>query len=1236
MATLALSVAGQVVGGAVGGPFGATIGRALGALAGNALDQMLFGETASATQGSDIRLTGSSEGGAVPRLYGWGRLSGNIIWATELEEMSSETRGAKGTGSGDGTEIVASFAVALCQGEVQHLGRIWADGEVLETADLTIRFYPGSETQEPDSLIAAKQGAGGAPAYRGLSYLVFERLPLSGFGNRIPQISVELCRVVGELEPLIRSVTIIPGATEFGYDPVARVRVLRPGTTESENAHLSTARSDWTLSIEELLALCPNLEHVALVTSWFGDDLRAGSCTIRPKVEAAARTVKGTSWSVAGLTRGAAQVVSSHDGAPAYGGTPSDAALLAAIADLKARGLAVTLYPMLLMDIAEDNSLGQPAYPWRGRIGAEDGAGAAAAVAAFMGTGSGWDYRRFIAHNAALAATAGADALIVGSELVGLGHLRDVSGGFPFVTALTGLVAATKAAHPELDLVYAADWSEYSGFSPPEAPGDRRYPLDPLFAHPAIAAVGIDNYLPLCDWREGEDHADFALADGPWDLDYLAANVAGGEGFDWYYASDADRLSGTRTPITDGAYSEPWIWRVKDIAAWWANPHHERIGGVRAATPTAWVPKGKQIWFTELGCAAVDKGANQPNVFPDAKSAEGGLPFFSSGAPDALMQRQALRAQLRHWTGTANPVSPVYGGTMVRADRISLWTWDARPFPAFPALSEVWADAANHATGHWLTGRLGGLAADELLAAIGRDLGLELVAERVAPPFVMGLPVTGLASGREMIEPLLLASGLDLAARTDGVALVPARPREGIVVDDPVAGEDSPRLQLTRGDPGERVGRLAVNFAERLNDYQSASLMAVAPEGEALESVSLPFVLDRSEARGSAERLLAHRTGERETLNLSLPLSALALDVGDRLSVTGLGPFVVTEIRDAAAREVTAKSLVATPRALVSSLVTGGRSRPVATTSSAEVAVMALPPDPASPERARLGFAAYASPWPGLVDIVDAATGVRLIRLDRPAVMGEVATALLPGAPAVWDRASFEVTLYSGHLADEGEEAVLAGANRLAIETDAGGWEIIGFAEAELVAERRYRLSRLLRGLDGSDVAIGPVSAGRRVVLLDAAVGQLDLPEAWIGAGRALRVYSGASDAEGAAVELSDDLATSLLLPPAHLAARRSVDGTITLRWIRRSRGDSGSWALSEVPLEAAPEAYRLRLFDGATPKREVVLNEAAFAYLPAAQIADFGAPATSFTFEVCQLSPTLGAGHAAVESFHA
>ena len=261
MATLALSVAGQFAGALVGGPFGATMGRALGALAGSVVDGWLFGDKPEAPA-FDIRLGSSAEGAPIPRLYGWGRLAGNIIWARELERLGGETAGAKGFGGGEEEEeIGASFAIGFCEGRVARLGRIWADGQLLDTRGLTLRFYHGDEDQLPDSLIEATQGPGNAPAYRGLCYLVVENLPLRRFGNRIPQISAELCRVVGELEPSIRAVTVIPGATEFGYDPTPRLRLVGPGQGVSENAHLAAGTSDWTVSIDELQDLCPALEH---------------------------------------------------------------------------------------------------------------------------------------------------------------------------------------------------------------------------------------------------------------------------------------------------------------------------------------------------------------------------------------------------------------------------------------------------------------------------------------------------------------------------------------------------------------------------------------------------------------------------------------------------------------------------------------------------------------------------------------------------------------------------------------------------------------------------------------------------------------------------------------------------------------------------------------------------------------------------------------------------------------
>ncbi len=91
--------------------------------------------------------------------------------------------------------------------------------------------------------------------------------------------------------------------------------------------------------------------------------------------------------------------------------------------------------------------------------------------------------------------------------------------------------------------------------------------------------------------------------------------------------------------------------------------------------------------------------------------------FLFSGGRDALMQERALSALLAYrdpaapgFMATRNPVSAVYGGRMIDVAWSHVWAWDARPFPAFPLMTDVWSDGGNWETGHWLNGRLGALS----------------------------------------------------------------------------------------------------------------------------------------------------------------------------------------------------------------------------------------------------------------------------------------------------------------------------------------------------------------------------------------------------------------------------------------------------------------------------------------------------------------------------------------------
>ncbi|MEW9837857.1 baseplate multidomain protein megatron, partial [Mesorhizobium marinum] len=914
MATVLLQVAGAAIGSLLG-PIGTAIGAAAGALAGYTIDQALINGTRrfEGPRLSGARPFTAEEGIALPRLYGTARLGGIMIWATRFQEKRTTRR----EGGKTGPKITeysyfANVAFALCEGEIAGIRRIWADGREIDRDRIELRVHPGGENQQLDPLISAKQGADNAPAYRGTAYVVIERFALVDFGNRIPQFQFEVIRVVGELPPRIRAVTLIPGATEYGLSPSLVTRRRREGETEAVNRHTLLEGTDLTASLDELQMLCPNLEHVAVVVAWFGDDLRAGSCRIRPGVTTDNGAGFSANWRVSGVARGSAMVVSTHDGGAAYGGTPSDRSVMDAIADIKARGLKVTLHPFIMMDVAAGNTLPdpyggptQPAYPWRGRIAcdpapqmpgtADRTAAARTQVAGFCGDAapgqfsvlqntvdfSGptdeWGFRRFVLHHAKLAQAAGGiDAFLIGSELRGLTTLRDENDAFPFVEALCVLAAEARGfLGAATKITYGADWSEYFGYHPLDGTGNVHFHLDPLWAHPDVDAVGIDNYMPLSDWRDA-DHSTgnpdgFS---GPYDPAGLRAQIAGGEGFDWYYPTFAARQSRDRVAITDGAFGKPWVFRCKDLKGWWSSLHHDRIGGAEMATPTAWVPQSKPIFLTELGCPATDKGPNQPNVFSDPKSAESTLPHFSSGGRSDLAQQSFLAAHHRYWDPTApgfeaaaNPASSLFAGRMVDPRRLYVWAWDARPYPAFPLRSERWSDHGNWHYGHWLNGRLANPTTGELINAILADHGLPPASVDGAGGTVQGYVIDAPGSARSAIEALADLFGLAVLETPSGLAFRSEAAASGpIELSELVSDGNAPVVETVRTPDHQLPVEAVLGFRDPMVSHQAVSVRRTraGASGSRQHAIGFPGVLEAGQGRALAADWLQRVWSERE------------------------------------------------------------------------------------------------------------------------------------------------------------------------------------------------------------------------------------------------------------------------------------------------------------------------------------------------------------------------------------
>lgn len=874
----------------------------------------------------------------------------------------------------------------------------------------------------------------------------------------------------------------------------------------------------------------------------------------------------------------------------------------------------------------------------------------------FLGDSEDWGFRRFILHHAHLAAAAGGvDAFLIGSEMSGVSRLRDGADAFPFVKELCALAGAVRAVlGPAVHITYGADWSEYFGHQPADGSGDVFFHLDAFWGHEEVAAVAIHNYMPLSDWRD-EDHRG-GNPDGfvePYDRAGLKSQIVGGEGFDWFYASAADRLERLRSPIADGAHGKPWVFRYKDLVAWWENAHFDRLGGIEAPTPTAWVPRGKPIWFSELGCPAVDKGPNQPNVFPDPKSSENAAPHFSDKGRSDLAQRRFIEAHQGYWDPShpafaeaGNPHSDLYEGRMVDAGRITLWAWDARPFPAFPARGDVWADGDNWQLGHWLNGRLSGIAVSDLIDAVLSDHGLPAADTRGVAGTLTGYVSEDPTTARAALEPVAELFGL--GAHEQGGKLVFFSEARGVgrtELTELVIADASPMRERTRLPDHELPGEVELGYRDLFLDHQSAVARAEkwGGAGAGRAALALPAIMDAGQARALVEDWLSRKWAGRESTSLALAPGRRDVTPGGLISIADDDrEYIVTRIDDGLSRQVSARRMRRGARA---------PWRPAAPPPGSSVAMLAavphavfldLPmgPQETNPEN-QFRVAMRARPWRSQIVLASPETTgfSQRATVTAPATMGRLAAPLAGGFEGRLDRnGSVLLELFDGELASVSRLQMLNGANAAAIRSASGAWEVLQFQSAEEMAPSLWRLTGLLRGQLGTgDAMLAGAGTGADFVLLDDVVAPAGLQASEIGLELKWRVVASGSNLDGGgaaqAVETGGLRALSPLAPVHLRLARVGSDAVIS--WIRRGRIDADSWAGTDISLGEASEAYHVAVsLPDAAPSRQWQVDEPRLTYPAAAIEADFGAMPEEIELSVRQLSQAVGPGLPATSRF--
>jgi len=831
---------GSFLGGMLGGGPISSILKYAGRYIGNYIEHSAYSpETFFASKGhiDDIYNPISNFPYPISIVFGTGKVRGRVIWSLDLREVAQESedirffkdsKRAKSKVFHTNYKYFADFALLICRGEIQDIGRVWINNIESDIGQYQFMLYRGSDNQAPDTFIS--QYEKNAPAFRGLAYIVFSNFPLEKFNNKIPVFDFEvIAKPKNILSKQIKNICIIPASGEFVYDTETVLKIQQDDLIPAEiareaiNMHNNEHVADALHNLNTLMYSFPNLEYVSVTVAWFGDHLDAGLCNIYPAIEN--RSINSTQlWSVGEYSRINAREISKDiEHYPLYGGTISDASLVRYLKTLKSRNLKIVFNPMLLMDIIDK--------PWRGHI-----SGDTIGVKKFFNHDKG--YKKYILHYARLVKDY-VDVFLIGSELVALTRVRDQN-LYPAIGELINLAKEVRLTlHKGTKISYGADWSEYHHF-------DGYYNLDDLWASDYIDFVAIDVYFPLTD-SVGSNVTKKDIIEG----------FNSKEGFEYYFDNGDKKL-----------LDPQWAW--KNLKYWWENPHINSDN-----TRSSWIPKSKKIWFTEFGFPSIDKATNQPNIFYDPVSRDGGFPQFSNGEVDFEIQRKAIEVFLEYWDNNE------------MVEKSFLYCWDARPYPAFPH-QNFWRDAYLWSRGHWVNGKLFHDNLSSIITSLclrsgfGSDdfniWGLE--------DNIDGMVLGRVSSAWDTI--LMLKAAFLFEIRTNNQGIVEFISREYLreievdskdLVDYGLDGITC--KEITEKDI---IHNIKFSFLDAQRDFQNNYINLYSEKQSYGErySMNIPIVMNMNTARLMGKKILANESLGRMNFKFKLPFTYYdSVDVGD-------------------------------------------------------------------------------------------------------------------------------------------------------------------------------------------------------------------------------------------------------------------------------------------------------------------------------------------------------------------
>jgi hypothetical protein len=520
---------------------------------------------------------------------------------------------------------------------------------------------------------------------------------------------------------------------------------------------------------------------------------------------------------------------------------------------------------------------------------------------------------------------------------------------------------------------------------------------------------------------------------------------------------------------------------------------------------------------------------------------------------------------------------------------------------------------------------------------------------------ILGFLMPGQATARSSIEQLMLAyafdavqSGLQIKFVKRGKTPVATIPLEDLAAHR--IGEDVPAaINVSRVDDVALPARIAVRYVNRDSDYLVSTQLSQRLTGRAQAemTVDVPIVLSDAHAKAVADLMLFTAWTARNRATWQTNVEYLSHEATDVVTVVDRNFYVTKRTLEGWILKFEGEGDPGL--ALIGGAVAAASlPPPVAGVGTAPLTDMLIV-DSALLRDADDSPGAYLALWPN--SSPEDWKGAQLWARVSGGAWSRVASVGVPGATLgvtlsalgdwtgghVFDATNqVVVQMANGELASATRGEVLAGGNIAAVGAP-GRWEIVAYQDVELTSDGDYRLSRLLRGLFGTEWAIGTHNAGDRffpvnlTTVVDFSVRAVDLGVPYeyrpVSTGRLLETT--ATTVETIEGERLVPLAGANLR-----CARDIATGDATITWDRRSRLGARHLATTQPPLGEDAEEYEVEIYVDDTftaiIRTFTGLTSAECDYSASLQGDDFSSgPPSSLSVRVYQISAQIGRGHA-------